>query len=264
VSRYTLWVFCGVVIAFLLFPIVVVVPISLNETRFIEFPPQRLSLTWYRELGSDPVWLESFKRSLIAGVVAVVVAVPVGTLAALSLVRGTYRGKSLVRLLVVSPLLVPLIVLAVGLYHVYSGYGLIGSPQAVGLAHSALALPFVVLVMSAAVQNFDERLEAAARTLGATTWQAFWKVTFPALKVSLAVSALLAFVTSFDEVVLALFVSSGGETLPVTIYQFLKTEISPAIASVSTVLIVGVSVLFAAAALLQGRRRPAQTEDQAG
>jgi putative spermidine/putrescine transport system permease protein len=254
VSRLALGSVTAAVLAFLLLPLVIVIPISLNESRFLEFPPETLSLTWYRELADDPTWIESLERTLIAGLVTVLIATPVGTLAALSLVRGSYRGKGLVRLLIISPLLFPLVVLAVGLYAIYSDFRAIGSPAALGVAHAALALPFVVLVMSAAVQNFDEGLEGAARTLGANRWQAFWKVTFPALRGALAVSALLSFITSFDEIVLAIFLTAGGETLPVTIYTFLQTEISPVIAAVSSLFVVGVVAVFIGVAVTRALR----------
>jgi putative spermidine/putrescine transport system permease protein len=253
-SRVALGGFTVAVLAFLLLPLAVVIPISLSESRFLEFPPETFSFTWYRELMDDPIWAESLERTLAAGLVTVLVATPVGTLAALSLVRGTYRAKGFVRLLIIIPLLFPLVVLAIGLYAIYSDFRVVGSPAALGVAHAALALPFVVLVMSGAVQNIDEGLENAARTLGANRWQAFWKVTFPALRGALGVSMLLSFITSFDEIVLAIFLTSGGETLPVTIYTFLQSEISPVIAAVSSVFIVAVLTAFAGAAVARAVR----------
>lgn len=247
--------FTVLVLAFLLVPVAVVIPVSFNESRFLEFPPQSLSLDWYRELIDDRVWLESLGRTLVAGAVTVLIATPVGTLAAFSLVRGSYPGKGLVRLVIISPLLFPLIVLAVGLYVVYADFGIIGSPAMLGVTHAVLALPFVVLVMSAAVQNLDEELERAARTLGANRWQTFWKITFPSLRGALAVAALLSFVTSFDEVVLAIFLTTGGETLPVTIFTYLRTEISPVIAAVSSLFVLGVLLSFLGAIVVQSTRR---------
>lgn len=255
--RSVLGAVCGAVFFFLLAPLLVVLPASLNKSRYLTFPPEQLSGRWYEQLATDPVWADSLGRSLVVGVVATLVATPVGTLAAMSLVRGRYRGKSLVRLLLISPLLVPLIVLAVGMYGMYSDLRALGSPGAVGLAHAVLALPFVVLLMTGAVQNFDERLEGAARTLGANRWQAFWTVTFPALRGAIGGAALLAFITSFDEVVLAIFLSTGGETLPVTIYNFLSTEVTPVIAAVSTVLVAVVLCGFAVGSLLRSRTRRA-------
>jgi ABC-type spermidine/putrescine transport system permease subunit II len=251
IGRISLAVFTTLVVAFLLVPVAVVIPVSLNESRFLEFPPETLSLVWYQELADDTVWAESLWRTLIAGLVTVAIATPVGTLAALSLVRGSYPGKGLVRLLIISPLLFPLIVLAVGLYMVYSDLSILGSPQTLGVTHAVLALPFVVLVMSAAVQNLDVELESAARTLGANRWQAFWKVTFPSLRGALAVAALLSFVTSFDEVVLAIFLATGGETLPVTMFTYLQTEISPVIAAVSSLFVIAVMLAFLGAAVVR-------------
>jgi putative spermidine/putrescine transport system permease protein len=247
--------FSGAVFAFLLLPILVVIPASFNDSKLLNFPPEYYSTRWYDELASDPVWLESLERTLVAGLVATLVATPVGTMAAISLVRGRYPGKSLVRLLIISPLLVPLVVLAVGLYGLFSDFRAVGSPSSLGLAHATLALPFVVLVMTGAVQNFDERLESAARTLGANRWQAFWMITFPALRPAIGVAALLAFITSFDEVVLAIFLSTGGETLPVEIFNYLNSEISPVIAAISTVLIGVVSCGFIAGIAFAARSR---------
>jgi putative spermidine/putrescine transport system permease protein len=240
---------------------VIVIPASLNESRFITFPPDAISFRWYDELVNDPVWRDSFERSVIAGVISALVATPVGTLAAVSLVRGRYRGKSLLRLFFLAPLLVPLIVLSVGMFDLYSDLQLIGSPFALGLAHSVLALPFVVLVMSAAVQNFQDELEDAARTLGADRWQTFWRVTFPGIRNGIFASAVIAFITSFDEVVIAIFLSSGGETLPVTMYTFLKTQITPVIAAVSTILTIAVVVGFGVVRLVERRRRRLETTE---
>jgi len=256
--RRALAVFGGAVLLFLVLPVLVVVPASLNGSRVVDFPPEQVSVHWYEQLASDPLWTESLMRSVIAGSVAVLVATPVGTLAAISLVRGSYRGKSLVRLLIISPVLVPVIVLAVGLYGLYSDFQAVGSASALGFAHAALALPFVVLVVTGAVQNFDARLESAARTLGANRWQTFWLVTFPGLRGAIAVAAVLAFVTSFDEVVLAIFLSTGGETLPVAIYNYLNTSITPVIAAISTVLLgIVIGGFLAGAGLRAGRGRAA-------
>jgi ABC-type spermidine/putrescine transport system permease subunit II len=251
-------VFSGAVFAFLLLPILVVIPASLNDSKLLHFPPETYSTRWYHELTSDPTWIDSLERTLVAGIVATLVATPVGTMAAISIVRGRYPGKSLVRLLIISPLLVPLVVLAVGLYGLYSDFKAVGSPTALGFAHAALALPFVVLVMTGAVQNFDDRLESAAQTLGANRWQTFWMITFPSLRPAIAVAALLAFVTSFDEVVLAIFLSTGGETLPVEIFNYLSSEISPVIAAISTVLIAVVVFGFLVGALVGARSRRAR------
>lgn len=230
------------VLVFLLAPTLIVVPASLSETTVLNFPPDSLSLRWYDDLVSDAVWRDSLTQTVIVGLVATVIATPIGVMAAMSLVRGRYWGKSLVRLLIMSPLLIPLIVLAAGLYPLYSDLQAIGTPSGLGLAHAALALPFVVLVMIGAVQNFDEGLEAAARSLGANRWQAFWTVTFPNLRGAIGAAALIAFITSFDEVVLAIFLSTGNETLPVTLFNYLRTEISPIIAAVSTVLVLAVLI----------------------
>lgn len=253
-----LWAFTALVFGFLLLPIAIVVPVSFSESRFLEFPPNELSLKWYSELYTDKVWIDSLWRSLIAGGVAAAIATVLGTAAALSLVRGRYRGKGIVRVFMLLPLLVPLVVLAVGLYRIYSSFGVVGSAPILGVAHAALALPFVVLVMSAAVQNLDEGLESAARTLGANQLQAFWKVTMPSLRGALAVSALLAFVSSFDEVVVALFLSTGDQTLPVTIFSYLRTEITPVVAAVSAVLVLAVLAACSVGLLARARRGAAE------
>ncbi|AYY13933.1 ABC transporter permease [Actinobacteria bacterium YIM 96077] len=247
-SSILLWIVAIGVVLFLIAPVTIVVPVSFNSTRFLEFPPPEWSLRWYREFLDSGGWTASLWRSLIVGFLAAAIATPVGTLAALGLVRGRFRGKQLIRSALMLPLTVPLIVLSIGLYAVYSDLRMIGSVWALALAHATLGLPFVVLVMSGAVQNFDETLERAAWTLGASKLRTFWQITIPSLRPALAASALFAFIMSFDEIVIAVFVSGvHGETLPVRIFSFLQTEISPVIAAVSTLL------LLALLSLLLGR-----------
>jgi putative spermidine/putrescine transport system permease protein len=267
VRRWPLWLFSAAVIAFLLFPVLLVLPLSLNDSFLLDFPPKKVSLRWYEELLDDEDWLDATLRSLAAATVAAVVATTTGASAAIALVRGRFPGKRLLRLLVITPLVVPVIVLAIGMYDLYSDLRLTGSVVGVGLAHAALCLPLVVLVMASAVQNADERLEQAARTLGATGWQAFRRVTLPLLRGALAASAILVFATSFDEVVIAIFIAAGGETLPVLIFSQLETEITPVIAAMSSILVLAVVaalVLGTAGRGIAGRLRPRYPSEPTG
>lgn len=250
-TRFALWSASAAVLAFLLFPVLLVFPVSLNDSLLLDFPPKKLSARWYEELLDDEAWREATVRSVIAAVVAAVVATTVGAAAAMALVRGRFPGKSLLRLTIITPMVVPVIVLAIGVYDLYSDLHLTGSAVGVGVAHAVLGLPLVVLVMSAAIQNLDETLEQAARTLGATRAQAFRRITLPGLRGALAASAVLVLATSFDEVVIAIFIAGGGETLPVLIFNQLETEITPVIAAMSSVLVILVITALAAGATVR-------------
>jgi putative spermidine/putrescine transport system permease protein len=242
-TKLMLWTCVGIVVLFLIAPIAIVIPVSFSPQRILEFPPPEWSLRWYEEFLSSGGWMRSLRRSVEVGLIAAAIATPVGTLAALGLVRGRFRAKRLMRGALMLPLTVPVIVLSIGLFDLYSNLRMIGSVWALGLAHAMLGLPFVVLVMSGAVQNFDETLEYAAWTLGASKLLAFRRITLPALRPALIASAFFAFIISFDEIVIAIFVAGvRGETLPVRIFSFLKTEMSPIIAAASTLLLVGLVV----------------------
>jgi putative spermidine/putrescine transport system permease protein len=169
----------------------------------------------------------------------VVLATVLGTLAALGLARLRPVLRAFAAALILSPLIVPVIVVAIGIYYAFSRYGLVGTPVGLVLAHTCLAVPFVVISVSASLAGFDRRLEQAALSLGATPWGTFRQVTLPLIRPGVLVGALFAFITSFDELIVALFLSgSGAVTLPRRMWDDLRFAIDPTIAAVSTLTIV--------------------------
>ncbi len=187
-------------------------------------------------------------------------ATALGTAASLALVRGRFPGRNAINSFIVSPLVVPTIIVAIGVYFVFAQARLVGNALGLVLAHTALALPFVVTNVSATLHGFDERLEYAAMNLGANRWQTFRLVTLPIIRPGVFAGALFAFITSFDELIVALFVSgSGAVTLPRKMWDSLRQEIDPTIAAVSTVLITFSIVILLAAELLRQRAERTRT-----
>jgi putative spermidine/putrescine transport system permease protein len=243
-----------VVFAYLLFPILIVAPLSFSAGTYLGFPPPGFSLKWYANFFGRADWLGSAVLSLWIGGAVMALATVLGTPAALALVRGNFRGKGLVTAFIISPLIAPVIIVAIGVYFFYARIGLVGNPYALVVAHTCLAVPFVVINVSATLQGFDERLEHAAMNLGATPWGTFWQVTFPIIRPGVLAGAVLAFISSFDELVVALFVSgTSAVTLPRKMWESIRFEIDPTIAAVSTILVVLTFVLFLSAELLRRR-----------
>jgi putative spermidine/putrescine transport system permease protein len=227
------------VLAFMALPIVVIVILSFSSAAYLTFPPPAFGLRWYRDyLGSQP-WLAATWLSLAIAACVVVLATVLGTLAALGLARLPPALRSIAAALILSPMIVPVIVVAIGVYYAYSRYGLVGTPVGLVLAHTCLAVPFVVTSVGASLAGFDRRLEQASLSLGATPWGTFRQVTLPLIRPGVLVGALFAFITSFDELIVALFLSgSGAVTLPRRMWDDLRFEIDPTIAAVSTLTIV--------------------------
>ncbi len=254
----------ALVLAFLILPVLVVVPISFSSSQYLDFPPRGFSLQWYERFLGSTEWTDALWASVQAGIVATLLACVLGTAAALGLARSRFPGKTLVVGFLVSPMIVPVIVLAIALYGVYAKLHLVGSLAGLVLAHAALGLPYVIVTVSATLQRVDERLEHAALSLGATPWQAFRHVTFPLIRPGVIAGALLAFIASWDDVVIALFISgTRSGTLPKRMWEGLRSEIDPTIAAASTLL---VAVSLALMLVLEWQRRRsarlvAQTQD---
>jgi putative spermidine/putrescine transport system permease protein len=244
----------GLVLFYLILPILVVVPLSFSSASYLSFPPPGFSLRWYRNFFTRPDWLSSAWLSLWVGLAVTVLATTLGTPAAVALVRGRFVGKGLVNAFILSPLIVPGIIVAIGIYFFYARLGIVGSPIALVLAHTCLAVPFVVINVSATLYGFDEALEYAAMSLGASRWGAFRQVTLPLIGPGVVAGALFAFVTSFDELIVALFVSgTTAVTLPRRMWEGIRFEIDPTIAAVSTILIAFTGAVLLSAELLRRR-----------
>ncbi|HWK97398.1 MAG TPA: ABC transporter permease [Pseudolabrys sp.] len=237
---------------FLILPTLAVVPLSFTSTDFIIFPPRGFSWRWYQAFFIRPEWQAALWNSVIVGLSTAVLATTLGTMAALGLPRLPRWANRLLGFFFLLPMIVPTIITAVGLYGPFSKVGLIATVPGTIVAHTMLALPFVVINVSAVMQKLDWRIVQAARSLGASPGVAFRKVTLPALAPGVAAGALFAFLTSFDEVVVAIFISgSGAITLPVQMWNGIRFEISPIVAAASTLLLLASCGLLALYHLLR-------------
>ena len=248
------------VFIYLLFPILIVIPLSFSSGNYLSFPPPGFSLRWYENFLGRSDWLEATWLSVWIGSAVTALATALGVPTAIALVRGKFRGKGLVVGFIMSPIVAPVIIVAIGIYFFYARLGLIGNPLGLVIAHTCLAVPFVVINVAATLQGFDERLEQAAMNLGATPWRTFGQVTLPIIRPGILSGAVFAFITSFDELVVALFVSgSTAVTLPRKMWDSIRFEIDPTIAAVSSLLVALTAVLFVVAELLRRRSEKLRT-----
>ena len=255
VYQGVLWVVAMAVIAFLLFPLVVVIPESFSPTTILYFPPHGLSLRWYQDFVNDPNWIPALWLSVRLGLSVAALATILGLAAAVGLHRYIKRGRGAIRLLVVGPVIIPVIVSAIAIFDIMSRLRLVGTFEGLLLAHTILAVPFPIIILENALKSVDPTLEDAAVSMGASRLQAFYKVTLRLILPSVFGAALFAFMASWDEVVVVLFVGGAFlQTLPLVMYQFVTTEIKPTIGAVSTLLIVAVAIVFAIAQTRPWRR----------
>ena len=255
VGSITLRVVAFTILFLLIAPVVIVAIVSFGDSAYLKFPPEKLSLRWYERLFGDPQWVSSIwvsvRVALIASAVSTLLAIPTS----FSLVRGRFRLKSSVYAFVLSPLIVPVIITAIALYFFFVRIGGSGSVLAMGLGHAVLALPIAVIIITATLQGFDERLEQAALSLGASRLYAVRHITLPLVAPGIFASALFAFLISLDELLVPLFLSGiQQQTLSVKIWESIQYELSPVIAAVSTLLIGFTLLVMIALALLRRRR----------
>ena len=255
-ARIWLYTLAGLVIAFLVIPVLIVIPISFSNSSLMEFPPRAYSLRWYEALFGSIEWRDAAWMSVKVAVLTTVVVTPIGTAASYGLHLGGFRATGVLSMLVLAPLLVPVILTAVGIFYVYALLGLNNTLTGLVLAHAMLALPFVVVSVSAGLRSYDMAQERVARSLGATWFRAFRSITLPQIRLPVFSGALLAFISSFDEVIVSYFIS-GGEyaTLPRKMFNALRDQIEPTIAAISTILVV---LSVATVAVLELNRRPAR------
>ncbi len=245
---------------FLIAPILIVVPMSFSTAISFQFPPPGYWLGYYRKFFTSEDWLEPALNSLVIALGAMVLTMLLVIPAAFGYVRYRFRGKSVVNLLVMSPLIVPHVVSALAYYGFLGRFKLAGTHLGVIVAHGVLAVPVAFLVISATLKGFDRNLERAAMSAGAGPLRTFVHVTLPVLRPGMLVGALFAFLSSFNEAVVALFIAGrGAVTLPKKMYESIRLESDPVIAVVSTLLVSAV-VLGVLASLL-ARRRPSLRSD---
>lgn len=259
--HYGFRILCGLIFFFLIFPIIVIIPLSFNSLPFFTFTPEMLRLdpsafstVNYEDFFTNPDWQGALKNSITIAPVATLLATAFGTLAAIGLSQPHMPFRGTIMAILISPMIVPLIISAAGMYFFYSRIGLQGTFIGVVLAHAALGTPFVIITVTATLVGFDQSLTRAAANLGADSVTTFFKVQMPLILPGVISGALFAFITSFDEVVVVLFVgSSGQKTLPWQMFTGLREQISPTILSVATIL-VAMSVLLLTTLELLRRR----------
>ena len=252
-SRLWLYVTGTAVLVFLVVPTIIVIPMSFSASQFLEFPPQHWSLRWYSSYVNSASWMEATATSLKVAALTSIVATTLGTAAAYGLSVSGFRWARLVLMLLLTPIMVPVILVAIGVFYVYVKLKLLNTLAGLVLADSMLAIPLVLLVVTSALRSYDMSQEMVARSLGASRPKAFLLVTLPQIRFGVLTAAILSFLTGFDEVVIALFVSGGGNsTLTRNMFNALRDQIDPTIAAISTVMI-GISSLLLACAQLLGR-----------
>lgn len=251
-ARLWLYLLGGVVMLFLVVPSLIVIPMSFSDSQYLTFPPRNWSLRWYANYLGSPQWMQATWVSLQVGVLTMALATPLGTLAAYGLHGSGMRFMHLVMLVLLTPIIVPVILIGIGVFYLYVRLGLLNTIPGIVVAHALLALPLVLLVVAAGLKGYDMNQELAARSLGASRVRAFFTITLPQIRFSVITAALLAFLTSFDEVIVALFVSGGqNSTLTRSMFLALRDQIDPTIAAISTLLIVFATGMLAVSLFLR-------------
>jgi ABC-type spermidine/putrescine transport system permease subunit II len=250
--------FVALALAYLMLPNLVVVPLSFSAQEYLSFPPSGFSTKWYARLFANRSWIDAAVNSLLIGIPTAGLSMALGTLAALAVVRGGMRRASLASAIVVAPMMLPHVILAIGLYPIMLEFGVLRSHAAAVIAHTVVGLPLVFVTVAAALRGRDGTMELAAMTLGATPWQAFWKITFPLVLPGIAVGGILAFASSFDELMLSLFLTGANtRTLPRLMWEQMSDFLTPVIAAAASLIVLFSLVLLVAASLLERRPRRA-------
>ncbi len=242
---YAFRVICGLIFFFLIFPILVILPLSFNAQDFftftkemLAFSPSGYSTKHYADFFSNPDWQGALKNSFLIAPAATILSTTFGTLAAIGLSQPHMPFRSWIMAMLISPMIVPLIISAAGMYFFYSRIGLQGTYVGVVLAHAALGIPFVIITVTATLVGFDKSLVRAAANLGADPVTTFFRVQMPLILPGVVSGALFAFITSFDEVVVVLFLGSAGQkTLPWQMFTGLREQISPTILAVASLMV---------------------------
>ncbi|MEM8555758.1 MAG: ABC transporter permease [Pseudomonadota bacterium] len=272
---------CALIFLFLIAPILIVIPLSFNAEpyftfteKMLSFDPEGYSMRWYdllltfgmvdpeatrdgswwSDMWANAQWVNAAKNSVIIGFFSTLLATFLGTLAALGLSRPEMPFRRAIMAVLISPMIVPIIITATGLFFFYSSTGLANSYAGVIMAHATLGIPFVIITVTATLVGFDHSLTRAAANLGASPTTTFFKITMPLILPGVISGALFAFVTSFDEVVVVLFIAAHDQqTIPRQMWNGIREQISPAILSVATILVIVSIALLTTVELLRRR-----------
>jgi putative spermidine/putrescine transport system permease protein len=250
--RTLVYVAAALVGGFLLLPTLIIVPMSFNPGRNLQFPPEGFSLTWYQTLFETPLWRDAMVTSAKVAFFTVIIATVLGTAAALGLARWKSRATGPLTALLLSPMIVPVIILGVGTFLLFSKWKITGTMSGLVLAHVVLALPFVIVSVMASARQLDPTLELAAASLGANRWRTFRRVVLPLIMPGVVAGALFAFITSWDEIVVAIFMTSPTlRTLPVVMWGQVRTNLDPSLAAAGTLLLLISTMALVAVQLLR-------------
>lgn len=254
-ARVGLSVLSAFVLAFLVLPILAIVPLSFNSSSFLAYPLAGFSLRWYEELIGSSGWTSALRNSVLVATATTALATPLGTLAALGLTRLSSSLKPLLIALLLAPMFVPVIIVAVASYFLYAQLGLAHSVAGLVLGHTVLATPFVVLVVHASLQGFDATLLRAGASLGARPASVVRSVLLPLIAPGMFAAAIFAFTTSFDEIVMAMLLAGVEQkTLPLKMFEGVRDHISPAITAAATLLVLTSIVLLGVVEALRRQR----------
>lgn len=244
-DRFWLYVVASIIMLLLVLPTFIVIPMSFSDSQYLEFPPSNWSTRWYEVYLGSTKWMRATATSVQVGIITMLVATPLGTMAAYALFVSGHRATRALFLFLITPMIVPVILIAIGVFYAYGRAGLNNSITGLVLAHTAMAIPLVMIVITAALRSYDLNQERVARSLGATRVKAFFLITLPQIRFSVVTAALLSFLTSFDEVIIAIFVSGGvNATLTKHMFSALRDFIDPTIAAISTIMVLVSTVLL--------------------
>tara|TARA_R110002074_G_scaffold181636_5_gene346299 strand:+ start:1102 stop:1920 length:819 start_codon:yes stop_codon:yes gene_type:complete len=255
-QRIWLYVLATITMILLVAPTLIVIPMSFSDSQYLEFPPENWSMRWYRNYFQSSEWMLATRTSFKAAFLTMLVATPIGVLAAYGLHASRVPFVRVAFVLLITPMMVPVVLIAIGAFYAYVKLQILYTITGLVLAHTVLALPLVMIVTGSALKGYDMSQEQAARSLGAPRWKAFLTVTLPQIKFAVVTSALLSFLTSFDEVIVAMFVSGGDNpTLTRSMFNALRDQIDPTIASISTIMVLVTTVMMVLAQIFGQPRK---------
>lgn len=245
IGRFLFNSFAGLVLVFLITPVLIIIPLSFNSSSFLTYPIDDISLTWYKAFFTSDTWMSALKNSFIIAPIATLFATVLGTFAAMGVAKTKFRGKMLFMSIIMSPMVTPIVITAVGMYFFFAQLQLTNSYLGIIVAHTVLGIPFVVITVSASLRGYDDNFSRAAISLGASPLTVFRTVTFPLIAPGVISGALFAFATSFDEVVVTLFLASSSQrTLPMQMFSGIRENIEPTIAAAATIMLVSSAALL--------------------
>ena len=245
VSEWLFRVLCALILVFLMLPTLLILPVSFSPSSELAFPPHGVSLRWYRLFLSDSGWMDATLFSLGIAALTTICSAVIGTMASVALVRGRLPGRQTLEALLLAPLIVPHIIVAIAVYLQFAPLGLTGTRLGFVLIHTALAVPYVVLVVSAALQRLPPSLEMAGLNLGASRLRCFWSITMPLISPAILAGAVFSALASFDETVVSFFISGvEHQTITRKMFEDIEFNVSPVIAAASTVFVIGTVALM--------------------